>query len=102
MIRVEFKLTTPSKGSWDNRWSGENRNYTRVKELDNERALQLDGRSWSYGWSDGWRAQVRAHALRANEEPSQSHGFHGYDWMVDSILYYGKIYADHERPETVP
>ena len=28
------------------------------------------------------------------DDPSQ--GFHGYDWMVESILRHGKFYADHE------
>ena len=102
MIRIEFKLTMPSKGSWDNRWSGESRNYTLVQDLDDDKAAQVNGRSWSYGWPDGWSAQVSACVLRADEEPSPSHGFHGYDWMVASILRYDKIYADHEPPEAAP
>lgn len=100
MPRVEFRLSMPNKGSWDNRWSGESRNYTLVRDLDDDRALQLDGRSWSYGWPDGWRAEVSARIVHERATLPPSHGFHGYDWMVESILRYGKIYADHERPET--
>ena len=100
--RVEFKLTMPNRGSWDNKWSGESRNYTLVQNLDDDRASQLDGRSLSYGWSDGWRAEVSARVVPEGEALKPSHGFHGYDWMIASILRYGKIYADHERPESVP
>lgn len=100
MTRLEFKLAMPNRGSWDNRWSGERCNYTLVRDLDDENAAQLDGRSWSYGWSDGWRAEVSARVVRDGEPQEPSHGFHGYDWMIASILRYGKIYADHERPET--
>lgn len=99
MTRVEFKLEMPSRHTWDGRWSGDVRNYTLVRNLDDEVAVQLDGQSWSYGWSDGWRAEVRARVIGDGEEPKPSDGFHGYDWMVASILRYGKIYADHERPE---
>jgi len=99
MTRVEFKLAMPSKGSWDNRWSGEGRNYTLVRDLDDDQAFQLDGQSWSYNWPDGWRAEVSAHVAHDRATLKPSHGFLGYDWMVASILRYGKIYADHERPE---
>jgi hypothetical protein len=89
----------PGKASWDGKWSGDDRNYTLLRELDDDRAAQLDGRSWSYGWSDGWRAEVRARVVQAREKLKPSHGFHGYDWMVASILKHDKIYADHEVPE---
>ena len=101
-MRVEFKLAMPSRGSWDNRWSGESRNYTLIRDLDDEQASQLSGRSWSYGWPDGWRAEISARIVHEAETQKPSHGFHSYDWMVESILRYGKIYADHERPEAAP
>jgi hypothetical protein len=102
MTCVEFKLAMPNRGSWDNRWSGESRNYTLVKDFDDELALQLDGRSWSYSWPDGWRAEISARLVHEAATQPPSHGFHGYDWMVESILRYDKIYADHEQPEAVP
>ena len=102
MIRVEFKLTMPSRGSWNNRWSGEHHNYTLVRDLDVAKAEPLEGRSWSYCWSDGWRAEISARILHEGTSPEPSHGFHGYDWMVASILRYGTIYADHEQPEATP
>ena len=102
MTRVEFRLTMPGRASWDNKWSGDSRNYALVRELDDACAAELDGRSWSYSWPDGWRAHVSAHIVHMGEELNPSHGFHGYDWMVASILRHGTIYADHEIPETAP
>lgn len=99
MTRVEFTLAMPGRASWDGAWSGEGRNYALVREVDDASATQLDGRSWSYGWPDGWRAEVRARVIRAGEELAPSRGFRGYDWMVASILRHGAIYADHEAPE---
>ncbi len=96
MTHVEFRLAMPEKGSWDNRWSGEGKNYALVRNLDDGLAEQLDGRSWSYRWPDGWRAEVTARVVHDGETLKPSHGFHGYDWMVTSILRYGKIYADHD------
>jgi hypothetical protein len=100
--RIEFRLTMPGKASWDGKWSGDARNYTLLRDLDDARAAQLDGRSWSYGWSDGWRAEISARVVRDGEKLKPSHGFHGYDWMVASILQHDKIYADHEVPKEAP
>lgn len=102
MTRIEFKLAMPHRGSWDNRWSGEDRNYTLTREVDDAKAAALSGQSWFYNWADGWSARISARVVVAGEDPPPSHGFHGYDWMVDSILRYGKICADHERPEAAP
>jgi hypothetical protein len=101
VTRVEFKLTMPDRPSWDGKWSGDKSNYTIEREIDDAAAAQLDGCSWSYSWSDGWRAAVSARIVPAGEQGAKSDGFHGYGWMVDSILRYGKIYADHERPAEV-
>jgi len=102
MIRVEFRLAMPGRASWNGGWSGERRNYVLLREVDDTRAAQLDGRSWSYGWSDGWRAEVSARIVRDDAPSTPSDGFEGYDWMVASILQYGKIYANHEIPEATP
>jgi hypothetical protein len=102
MTRVEFRLSMPNRASWNGKWSGEDRNYTLLRSVNDDQAAQLDGRSWSYGWSDGWRAEVSARVVRDETTLKPSHGFHGYDWMVASILRYGKIYADHECPDHVP
>ena len=105
MKRVEFKLSMPGRNSWNGRWSGEERNYTIVKSLRDSVALDLLGergsQSWSYAWKDGWCANVRARIVMPGERLKKSDGFCGYDWMIDSILQYGRIYASHERPEAV-
>jgi len=100
MTRVEFKLTMPRRNTWNGQWSGDERNYTLVKNLDDDQAARLDGQSWSYSWPDGWCAEVSACIVKESQKLAPSHGFNGYDWMVDSILRYGTIYADHERPIT--
>jgi hypothetical protein len=102
MIRVEFKLTMPSRASWNGGWSGDDRNFTIVREIDDVIAAKLDGCSWPYRWSDGWFANVAARVVVPGSQLAKSDGFNGYDWMIDSILRYGKIYADHERPEATP
>jgi hypothetical protein len=102
MKRVEFTLTMPARGSWDGKWSGERKNFTLTRELDDAQALKLNGRSWSYGWSDGWRASITARVISEGAVQKPSDGFHGYDWMVASIISHDKIYADHERPEAAP
>lgn len=119
MARVEFRLSLdagrvdsvgvlrqrlalvgvlPIPNSWNGKWSGQDRNYTLDRDLDDERAIQISGQSWSYSWPDGWRAEISARIVPAGEERKPSHGFYGYDWMITSILRYGKIYADHEVP----
>lgn len=96
--RVEFKLHMPRRGSWDNRWSGEGKNYTLTRDVDDVAAEKLDGRVWAYCWTDGWCAEVTARVVPDGEKQRPSQGFHGYSWMVDSILRHDKIYADHEHP----
>lgn len=102
MTCIEFRLAMPGKASWDGKWSGDDRNYTLLRDLDDDQAAQLDGRSWSYSWPDGWRAEIYARLAHVGETRKPSHGFHGYDWMVASILQYDKIYADHEVPKEAP
>lgn len=101
MTRVEFRLSMPGRASWNGDWSGEERNFTLDRDLDDARAVQLSGQSWSYAWPDGWRAEISARIVPVGEERKLSHGFGGYDWMVTSLLRYGKIYADHEIPATL-
>ncbi len=101
MTRVEFKLSMPGRASWNGGWSGADRNYTLVRKVANPIAAKLNGRLWSYAWPDGWCAGVHARVIPPGERLKKSDGFNGYGWMIESILQYGKIYADHERPEAV-
>jgi hypothetical protein len=97
MRQIEFKLAMPGRGSWDGKWSGEGKNYTLTRVVEDAQAAQLDGRTWTYFWADGWSAEVSARLVQDSAEQRHSHGFQGYGWMVDSILRHDRIYADHER-----
>lgn len=102
MKRVEFNLSMPGRNSWNNKWSGDDKSYVIVRELDDEFAAKLGGRRWSYSWPDSWRAEVHARLMPDSELRPPQQSFIGYDWMVDSILRYDAIYAEHERPVTPP
>lgn len=105
-MRVEFKLSMPGRASWDGGWSGEDRNYAIVRELDGDTLVKLfdlapDGidlakcrRIWTHRWSDGWCAQIAARVVPADEELPRSDGFKGYDWMVDNILRKGDPHGE--------
>ena len=99
--RVEFKLSMPGRTSWNGGWSGEGKNYSIVRTLDNETASRLLAtdyghsaqKSWSHQWSDGWCAVVTARVMLTDEREEKSDGFHGYDWMIDNILKTGSPYS---------
>jgi hypothetical protein len=108
VTRVLFTLTMPGRNTWNGKWSGDERNYTIVRSLGPvalERVFGPPGKrdhaSFGYSWPDGWHAQVEARIVAPRERPRKSDGFCGYNWMVDSILRYGTIYADHQRPAEV-
>lgn len=97
----------PNRGSWNGRWSGEDQRWLLIRRLSNtkknfERAEKLNGNSWHYSWSDGWGANVTCTVIEPKTSRywlKKSAGFAGYDWMVDSILMYNRILADHEIEE---
>ena len=93
MKRVEFKLSMPSRNSWNGRWSGEGRDYLIFKNLTDKKLAFLDlnyakSVSWGHHWDDGWSARVTARVMIEGEKKKKSAGFSGYDWMVDNILSY--------------
>jgi len=102
---VAFTLTMPNCGSWDGRWSGEGRIHCRVFNYRSQKAIRraqraVDGQSYYYSWGDGWGASVSVREVTAAEARRlrrKSCGFAGYDWMIRSILEYGRIMADHEE-----
>lgn len=97
---VEFKLSMPGRSSWDNRWSGDGKNYVIRRDLSCEDLARLFDlarplagidptkcrRIWTHRWSDGWCAQVAARVVPDDEMFAKSDGFCGYDWMVENIL----------------
>jgi len=106
---VSFELTMPNVGSWNGKWSGADRKYYVVKRISDRylnkkewfKELLAKGRdSWHYSWNDGWGANVLAELIDSTESRKRkkiSAGFAGYDWMIDSILFYGEISTQKER-----
>lgn len=106
---ISFQLTMPNKGSWNGQWSGKGRPYFIVKNISKRffdkqehfKKLKETGKdSWYYRWDDGWGASIIAEivpASEANKRRRASVGFCGYDWMVESIMYEGKIMTRTER-----
>jgi len=102
--RVAFRLSMPSVGSWNGRWSGEGRNHVIYRQMTNAQVDELfDGNasgSWFHSWDDGWGAQISARVLDTGERRAKSDGFLGYDWMVTNILQYGSPYTTGMTPST--
>ena len=103
-MTLAFILTMPGCGSWNGKWSGEGKLYAITKKMSDAEGSRFAGRSWSYGWPDGWRARVECRAvfgIELRKLRAASEGFCGYEWMVDSILARDCIKADHELKEEV-
>jgi hypothetical protein len=89
----------PSRGSWNNRWSGEDKLYVKVMKFnksDIERYKLKDklNKDFYYRWDDEWCACVDVMPVDSKEASyirKHSAGFMGYDWMIDSILQNGVI-----------
>ncbi len=102
---LAFILTIPNNNSWNGKWSGEGTLYARLKTYKgkraSEKAASMIGNHY-YRWDDGWGANVQVKEVDAKEARKlrdKSKGFCGYDWMIESLVRYGKIYADHQVPK---
>ena len=98
---IVFELSMPGKGSWNGKWSGEGRPYIRVKD---ERTVpkELWGKDFFYRWDDGWEACVSISKMPSNEArklEKKSVGFNGYDWMISSLIKFGRIMTQKEQNE---
>lgn len=100
----------PSKASWDGHWSGEGRPYVIVKTLFKKYYKGysidkiLDQKDFYYTWNDGWTACItakRVDSKTATKLRSESVGFYGYDWMVESILKIGRIDRDYRNIQII-
>lgn len=109
-MTLAFELTMPNRGSWNGRWSGEDSRWIIVRNVGSSQKARakysaICGHSFSYRWNDGWCASVKAWEVASPTEArtlrKMTKGFYGYDWMVESIINHGKIYASHELPVEV-
>lgn len=106
-MQLAFILTMPNRGSWNGGWSGEGDLYCIVKSFTTRKEIakaeeMIAKRNFYYSWSDGWGANIEVKAVDHSESAKlqkKSKGFCGYDWMVNTIILYGKALADHEIDE---
>lgn len=55
---------------------------------------EVVGKEFFHSWDDGWTACVSVEKMDCREAArimKKSKGFCGYDWMIESIIKYGKI-----------
>ena len=99
---LSFTLSMPNVGSWDGKWSGQDRLYVKVISFgrskdENDRAKEiLDKGYFHYSFGDGWSAGVTVKKVDSRERERlrrKSSGFCGYDWMIRSIISDMKIAA---------
>ncbi|MBD9292888.1 MAG: hypothetical protein EGS42_13570 [Coprococcus eutactus] len=90
---LKFTLRMPNCGSWNGRWSGDERSHTVCKTFrrrsDIEKYEKLDKHYFIHDFGDGWRASVRVDivtAAEAQKARKNSAGFAGYDWLIKNIL----------------
>lgn len=95
---LSFRLTMPNVNSWNGKWSGEGKKYIITKRFlkkDIELANDLVKTGYyHYNFGDGWSAGIYVEEVDSRQAAKLrklSVGFCGYDWMVESILKYGKI-----------
>lgn len=93
---IAFELTMPNRGSWNGKWSQENKIFARCyKEKDVPK--EYWDKDFYYYWDDGWTACVstrRVTPAEARKLTKISSGFCGYDWMIKSIIKHGAIQLD--------
>ena len=98
MKTIAFKLSMPNCGSWNGKWSGEDRLHVIVKTLTNQIADKvLEQSSYYYNFGDGWGASISVEQIDGKTSRTlkrKSVGFCGYDWMVSSIIRNGKIITE--------
>lgn len=93
-----FTLSMPSRGSWNNKWSGDDRKYVKARRFykkDFDKLPDIIDKYHEYRWNDGWTAVVDVKHVTTVKEKNAcvkgSVGFCGYDWMIDSLLEHGMI-----------
>lgn len=101
---LSFHLSMPNCASWDGKWSGEGKKYVIVKTFRGKKKVDkakdiLKRGYYHYCWPDGWGAGITVQEVDSSQAArlrKSSDGFCNYDWMVDSIIEFGKPLATHE------
>lgn len=104
---IKYTLTMPNVGSWDGRWSGEGKEYSKVRQYTKKHSKDkiekvLSKSNYFYNFGDGWSANIEVKVVdfvEKNKTKKRSLGFRDYDWMIDSIEKYGKICTEKENIE---
>lgn len=106
---ISFELTMPNVGSWNGKWTGADKKYFLIKKVSKRyfekeehfKQLQAKGKdSWFYNFGDGWGANILGEVIdryEATKRRKNSKGFSGYEWMVQSIIFYGAILTENQR-----
>ena len=95
---IIFTLSMPKRGSWNGKWSEEDRVYARIFH-NNDVPKDIIGKDFYYNWDDGWCACVSVTKVDSKEAAKirkKSAGFCGYDWMIRSIIKNGEIIVEEE------
>jgi hypothetical protein len=99
---IQYTLSMPQVGSWNGKWSGEDKLYAICRSHSKKETQRILGDGidhWSYHWTDGWSALVEAKIIDSEEAArvrKKSVGFCNYEWMIDSIETHGKIIVPQE------
>lgn len=104
---ISFELSMPSNNAWNYRWIGQDDLYAVVKSF--RKMPEADGKPivggrFSYNFGDGLVAAVTVREVTSSAAArirKQSKGFCGYNWMIDSILSWGAIYAEPPKRPAV-
>lgn len=91
---VVFELSMPKRASWDGKWSGDGKPLYVIRNIQPSLANQIVDRYYKYDFGDGWMAEVyvtRIAGKHAEHIRRITEGFHGYEWMIESIIKYGNI-----------
>lgn len=106
---LAFTLTMPRRNTWNGRWTGDEKLYCAVRSFRGQKQEQhaseiIANSPYHYNFGDGWCARIDVRDVDSREAANlrrKSNGFCGYDWMVDTIIRYGKPLADHQIPADV-
>jgi hypothetical protein len=97
---LSFELSMPGNNAWNGRWTGDGKLYAVVKRFS--QMPEVDGKAlaggrFSYSFGDGWVAAITVREVTSSAAAkirNDSLGFCGYEWMILSILKYGKILSE--------